>query len=166
MFKNTFQSLYIYIYLPFYFLGFEITIPILYDSRGNHVSHDHLRHHFHQQQQFYHHGNRPRRDTSNPTTNISVLQANVSGFGQKFQIKLWPNKQLLAPGFKVYRRGNHRHGMQEDQAGTSRAWAETQCHYTGTVTSHNNAPASFSMCDGMVSCASFILLASVWTRII
>ncbi|XP_021354644.1 A disintegrin and metalloproteinase with thrombospondin motifs 18-like [Mizuhopecten yessoensis] len=127
---------------------FDITIPKLYDSEGHYVSHEQLRLHFHQQQ-FHHPGNRERRDTSYQKPNVSELQADVEGFGHKFQIKLWQNQQLLAPGFKVYRRGHQRHGMQEDQAETTRAWSQSQCQYTGSVTSHNGAPVSISLCDGV-----------------
>nr|XP_022335745.1 A disintegrin and metalloproteinase with thrombospondin motifs 16-like [Crassostrea virginica] len=114
---------------------FEIVHPTLSDISGNTVSHFHL------------HGNRVKRDSSSRT---DTLYLNITGHGQTFEIHLVENRNLLAPGFKVYHRKKSRgSGEQVETVETpSDSFPTTNCHFSGKVHSHEGR-AALSLCDGL-----------------
>jgi hypothetical protein len=83
----------------------------------------------------------------------SEIFINISTHQDSYHIKLTPNKDLLASSFKVY----HRHGNWSDDDVTGSNdditddITDTDCLYKGEVVSHDNAPAAFSICNGLVS---------------
>ncbi|KAL4235464.1 hypothetical protein ACF0H5_007100 [Mactra antiquata] len=105
-----------------------------------------------------------RRSRRSVSSNIFI---NISTKLDVYQIKLIPNNDLLGPGFKIY----HRHGensthmaynvntTDSDDISTQHDDIITKtdditdevskCHYKGEVTSHDNAPAAFSLCGGL-----------------
>lgn len=120
-----------------FFADFEIVHPTLSDISGNTVSHFHL------------HGNRVKRDSSSRT---DTLYLNITGHGQTFEIHLVENRNLLAPGFKVYhRKKSGGSGEQVETVETpSDSFPTTNCHFSGKVHSHEGR-AALSLCDGLVS---------------
>lgn len=86
------------------------------------------------------------------TIGRSVIHVNISGFGEKFNLELWENKKLLAPGFKVYHRKNVSNDtIDEEQTSAEELENDLACLYTGNVRNHNNNPVAVNVCDGMVS---------------
>jgi len=95
---------------------------------------------------------------------LSDLFINITTDNEEFHIKLLPNDKLLAPGFKIY----HRHGFpsgndsfdditEDDDVITGSDIKDmSSCHFKGHVMSHDNVPAAFSLCNGVVSCFIFI----------
>ena len=79
----------------------------------------------------------------------SEVFINISTHQDSFHIKLTPNNDLLASNFKIY----HRHGnwSNDDVTDSSDDITDTDCLYKGEVVSHDNAPAAFSICNGLVS---------------
>ena len=75
------------------FAEFQIAYPVAWDGDQNeHIPLQHL-----------HATWRSKRSlTSTPALNI-----NLTAFGHHFHLQVWENKDLLAPGFKIYRR-HHR----------------------------------------------------------
>ena len=115
--------------------------PLVVDRDGNLVSHElshsHILH---------------RRSISSVQSSSHYLFVNITGFGQTFQIDLEEEKDLLAPGFKVY----HRHNYIKSHIDTlirsqEKPWDETRCHFSGKVRSHRSGRAALSVCDGIVS---------------
>lgn len=115
---------------------FEIVHPVLSDISGNTVSHAQL------------HGNRFKRDSSRTNT----LFLNITGQGQAFEIHLNENRNLLAPGFKVYHRKRSKDSAEvvdtvESSSGSS-YHQSTTCHYSGKERSQGGR-AALSLCDGL-----------------
>lgn len=120
------------------FVDFEIVHPVLSDISGNIVSHSQL------------HGNRFKRDSSRTDT----LYLNITGQGQKFEIHLNENRNLLAPGFKVYHRKRSKDSPEVVETLESSSGGpyhqSTTCHYSGREKSRGGR-AALSLCDGLVS---------------
>lgn len=121
-----------------FFVGFEIVHPVLSDISGNTVSHAQL------------HGNRFKRDSARTDT----LYLNITGQGQAFEIHLNENRNLLAPGFKVYHRKRSKDSAEVVETVESSSGSpyhqSTTCHYSGRERSRGGR-AALSLCDGLVS---------------
>ena len=79
----------------------------------------------------------------------------ISGSGEHFKLELWENYNLVAPGFKIYHRKTLQDADGEQKRDDSVVENEIHgCHFTGSVKSHGNMPASVSICNGMVSIVS------------
>lgn len=98
-----------------------------------------------------------RRSRRSASSNVFI---NISTKQDIYQIKLVPNNDLLAPGFKIYHRHDNSSHMIDDATNdpddiTTQSDDITEevseCHYKGEVISHDNAPAAFSLCGGLVS---------------
>ncbi|CAC5398721.1 A disintegrin and metalloproteinase with thrombospondin motifs 5,A disintegrin and metalloproteinase with thrombospondin motifs 18,A disintegrin and metalloproteinase with thrombospondin motifs 16 [Mytilus coruscus] len=115
----------------------EIVIPFIVDSDGSFVSHE-LSHHV-----------RHKRSSTLSSSSSPYLYVNITGFGQTFHIDLKEEKELLAPGFKVYHRQNNVNSHKETFVRSQeKPWDETRCHFSGKVRSHRGT-AALSVCDGM-----------------
>ena len=82
------------------------------------------------------------------------LEISISGSGEKFKLELWENRDLVAPGFKIYHRKTLKDSDEERPDDSSVIENEVHgCHFTGSVKSHGmgNTQASVSICNGMVS---------------
>ncbi|XP_052815823.1 A disintegrin and metalloproteinase with thrombospondin motifs 16-like [Mya arenaria] len=103
--------------------------------------------------------NRRRRSLS------SDIFINITTDNEEFHIQLTQNHKLLAPGFKVYHRHPSRSSSQND---TDDVITETdditdgsdvdmmsQCLFKGKVLSHDDAPAAFSLCNGVTGVLMF-----------
>uniref|UniRef100_A0A8W8JTA6 Peptidase M12B propeptide domain-containing protein n=1 Tax=Magallana gigas TaxID=29159 RepID=A0A8W8JTA6_MAGGI len=116
--------------------GFEIVHPVLSDISGNTVSHAQL------------HGNRFKRDSARTDT----LYLNITGQGQAFEIHLNENRNLLAPGFKVYHRKRSKDSAEVVETVESSSGGpyhqSTTCHYSGRERSRGGR-AALSLCDGL-----------------
>ncbi|KAH3784820.1 hypothetical protein DPMN_162891 [Dreissena polymorpha] len=88
----------------------------------------------------------------------SDILINITTDEDVFHVRLTPNLKLLAPGFKVY----HRHPSSDDVTQNddvitenddvtveSEAEELAHCQFKGTVISHQDAPAAFSLCNGV-----------------
>lgn len=126
------------IWLFLFFVDFEIVHPVLSDISGNTVSHAQL------------HGNRFKRDSARTDT----LYLNITGQGQAFEIHLNENRNLLAPGFKVYHRKRSKDSAEVVETVESSSGSpyhqSTTCHYSGRERSRGGR-AALSLCDGLVS---------------
>ena len=125
---------------------YDLTIPLIYDISGNIVSESAL---------YNHRNNHPHRYPESDRHSIPEhsYQLNINGLGENFHVHLHRKQDILAPGFKVYRRtsSNTTSGVYTDHESTGRAWTETNCHYSGSVVSHGNSSAYLSVCGGVVS---------------
>ena len=80
------------------------------------------------------------------------LEVSISGSGEQFKLELWENNDLVAPGFKIYHRKTLKDSSSEHSGDHKVIENEVHgCHFTGSVKSHGNTPASISICHGMVS---------------
>ena len=78
---------------------FQITYPVAWDEEQN----EHIPlHHLHTVWR------RKRSLRASPSFNI-----NLTAFGNNFHLEVWENKELLAPGFKIYHRNPH-HGEEAE----------------------------------------------------
>ncbi|XP_076112520.1 A disintegrin and metalloproteinase with thrombospondin motifs 16-like isoform X2 [Mytilus galloprovincialis] len=117
----------------------EIVIPYIVDSDGSFVSHE-----------LSHHIRHKRSSPSSSSSSSPYLYVNITGFSQTFQIDLKEEKELLAPGFKVYHRQNNVNSHKETFVRSQeKPWDETRCHFSGKVRSHRHGTAALSVCDGM-----------------
>lgn len=75
------------------------------------------------------------------------LEISISGGGEMFDLELWENDNLFAPGFKIY----HRQTLK--QANTERELPNDEvfgCHFTGHLRERTGSPAAVSICNGLV----------------
>lgn len=80
-------------------------------------------------------------------TDNKPLEISISGGGQMFDLELWENDNLFAPGFKIY----HRQTMK--QAETEKELPHEDifgCHFTGHLRERSTNPAAISICNGLV----------------
>lgn len=78
------------------------------------------------------------------------LEISISGSGENLKLELWENTNLVAPGFKIY----HRKTLKDSEGEVADDYSVIEnevhgCHFTGSVKSHGNTPASVSICNGM-----------------
>ncbi|XP_046367017.1 A disintegrin and metalloproteinase with thrombospondin motifs 16-like isoform X2 [Haliotis rufescens] len=113
---------------------YEVVFPYVFDGGDNVVSRDWKKVARHKRS----------------TIGRSVIHVNISGFGENFNLELWENKKLLAPGFKVYHRKNVSNDtIDEEQTSAEELENDLACLYTGNVRNHNNNPVAVNVCDGM-----------------
>ncbi|KAK7475537.1 hypothetical protein BaRGS_00033226, partial [Batillaria attramentaria] len=86
--------------------GFQIVFPVAWDQDAQHIP-------IHSLHQTWRHRRSVR---ASPTLNV-----NLTGFGQNFHLELWQNDDLLAPGFKIYRR-HHAKDIVADRVTESRTF--------------------------------------------
>jgi hypothetical protein len=77
------------------------------------------------------------------------LEISISGGKEMFDLELWENDKLLAPGFKIYRRTTLKNSQSDKEVRQEDVYG---CHFTGHVKAKSNNPASLSICNGLVSC--------------
>ncbi|XP_045191522.2 A disintegrin and metalloproteinase with thrombospondin motifs 18-like isoform X2 [Mercenaria mercenaria] len=74
------------------------------------------------------------------------LEISISGGKEMFDLELWENEKLLAPGFKIYRRQTLKQVKSEKEVPQEDVYG---CHFTGHVKSKSSNPASISICNGL-----------------
>jgi hypothetical protein len=65
-----------------------------------------------------------------------------------FELELWENDNLLAPGFKIYRRTTLKETDAEKEVPQEDVYG---CHFSGHIKDKKHSPASISICNGLVS---------------
>lgn len=87
-------------------------------------------------------------------TDHKPLEISISGGGQIFDLELWENDNLFAPGFKIY----HRQTLKQAQAEKEQLPHEDilGCHFTGHLRERVGNTAAISICNGLVSSSLFL----------
>ncbi|XP_050399474.1 A disintegrin and metalloproteinase with thrombospondin motifs 16 isoform X2 [Patella vulgata] len=111
---------------------YEIVIPEVYTSDGTKIT-DSIYHKRHKRSITQHH----------------LLKIDISSLSEQFQLELWENKELLAPGFKVYHRKDKKGNSSDEAVSSDEIEKEAACLYTGRATSHQNNTVALSVCDGI-----------------
>ncbi|XP_060604229.1 A disintegrin and metalloproteinase with thrombospondin motifs 18-like isoform X2 [Ruditapes philippinarum] len=74
------------------------------------------------------------------------LEISISGGKEMFDLELWENDKLLAPGFKIYRRTTLKNSQSDKEVRQEDVYG---CHFTGHVKAKSNNQASLSICNGL-----------------
>uniref|UniRef100_H2YC19 Peptidase M12B domain-containing protein n=1 Tax=Ciona savignyi TaxID=51511 RepID=H2YC19_CIOSA len=90
---------------------------------------------------------RARRHTVGNVDDEETLHYVLSGYGHRFEVKLYPNNAMFAPTFSVKR---FKRDLEEDLASDDQ-FRKLGCHYHGRLTSHGGRKVAMSTCEGLVS---------------
>uniref|UniRef100_H2YC18 Peptidase M12B domain-containing protein n=1 Tax=Ciona savignyi TaxID=51511 RepID=H2YC18_CIOSA len=111
---------------------FEVIVPFKTDASYNHVT-NLVRH------------VRARRHTVGNVDDEETLHYVLSGYGHRFEVKLYPNNAMFAPTFSVKR---FKRDLEEDLASDDQ-FRKLGCHYHGRLTSHGGRKVAMSTCEGL-----------------
>jgi len=81
------------------------------------------------------------------------LEISLSGDGEMFDLELWENDAMFAPGFKIYHRQTLHQAQNDRQLPLEDVYG---CHFTGHMRGRSARHASLSICNGLVSCFSML----------
>ena len=76
------------------------------------------------------------------------LEISISGGGEMFDLELWENDDLFAPGFKIYHRQTIKQAESEKELPQEDVLG---CHFTGHLRERRGNTAALSICNGLVS---------------